>query len=81
MAIIPWNNAMTHFCTMTSVLANKSAGEASGTPFVFYYYLEHPGANKLVVQRGRFAGWDRNAFRFFAYPDQGGVIIPAGNKR
>jgi inner membrane protein len=36
---------------------------SSGAPFVFYYYLEHPGANKLVVQRGRFAGWDRNAFR------------------
>ncbi len=36
---------------------------SSDAPFVFYYYLEHPDANKLVVQRGRFAGWDRKAFR------------------
>ena len=27
--------------------------------FVFYYYLQHPGDNKLVVQRGRFEGWNR----------------------
>ncbi|MBL0056516.1 MAG: metal-dependent hydrolase [Chitinophagaceae bacterium] len=27
--------------------------------FAFHYYLQHPGENKLVVQRGRFAGWDR----------------------
>ena len=26
--------------------------------FVFHYQLENPGSNKLVVQRGRFAGWD-----------------------
>ena len=31
-------------------------------PFVFYYYLEHPEENNLLVQRGRFAGWDRGAF-------------------
>jgi inner membrane protein len=31
-------------------------------PFVFYYFLEHPGDNKLIVQRGRFARWDRSAF-------------------
>ena len=30
--------------------------------FVFYYYLQHPDANKMLVQRGRFAGWDRTAF-------------------
>ncbi|MEI2738131.1 MAG: metal-dependent hydrolase [Chitinophagaceae bacterium] len=30
-------------------------------PFVFYYYLGHPGENKLVVQRGRFARWDWSA--------------------
>lgn len=27
--------------------------------FVFHYYLQHPFANKLVVQRGRFEGWNR----------------------
>ena len=30
--------------------------------FVFHYFLQHPGDNKLVVQRGRFAGWDWNVF-------------------
>lgn len=28
-------------------------------PFVFHYYLAHPDANRVVVQRGRFAGWNR----------------------
>lgn len=31
--------------------------------FVFHYYLDHPNDNKLVVQRGRFAKWDRASFR------------------
>lgn len=26
--------------------------------FVFHYFLKHPAANKLVVQRGRFEGWN-----------------------
>jgi inner membrane protein len=26
--------------------------------FVFYYFLQHPEQNKLVVQRGRFTGWN-----------------------
>jgi inner membrane protein len=26
--------------------------------FVFHYYLQHPNDNKLVVQRGRFEGWN-----------------------
>lgn len=32
-------------------------------PFVFYYYLQHPSGNEFVVQRGRFARWDKDAFR------------------
>ncbi len=28
-------------------------------PFVFHYYLQPPADNKLVVQRGRFANWNR----------------------
>ena len=32
-------------------------------PFAFYYYLQHPTENKMLVQRGRFAGWDPDAFR------------------
>lgn len=27
--------------------------------FVFHYYLQHPEDNKLVVQRGRFTGWNK----------------------
>jgi inner membrane protein len=27
--------------------------------FVFHYFLQYPDENKLVVQRGRFAGWNR----------------------
>lgn len=27
-------------------------------PFVFYYYLEHPSDNELLIQRGRFARWN-----------------------
>ncbi len=27
--------------------------------FVFHYYLQHPANNELVVQRGRFAKWDK----------------------
>lgn len=30
--------------------------------FVFHYYLQHPNDNKLVVQRGRFAKWNREVF-------------------
>jgi inner membrane protein len=30
-------------------------------PFAFYYFLGHPDKNKLIVQRGRFARWDRSA--------------------
>jgi inner membrane protein len=30
--------------------------------FVFHYYLKDSADNKLVVQRGRFEGWNRNAF-------------------
>lgn len=34
-----------------------------GAPFVFYYYLRHPDDNQFLVQRGRFARWDRSAFQ------------------
>ena len=30
-------------------------------PFTFRFLLDHPGNNTLVVQRGRFTGWDRDA--------------------
>lgn len=31
--------------------------------FVFQYYLKHPTDNDFVVQRGRFANWNRNTVR------------------
>jgi len=33
--------------------------------FVFHYFLQRPGDNKVIVQRGRFAGWDGATFRAF----------------
>ncbi len=33
--------------------------------FVFHYYLQDSDANKLVVQRGRFANWNWESIRFF----------------
>ena len=33
--------------------------------FVFHYFLQRPGENQVVVQRGRFAGWDRRTFHLF----------------
>lgn len=30
--------------------------------FVFHYYLLHPDENIMVVQRGRFEGWDQQVF-------------------
>jgi inner membrane protein len=31
--------------------------------FVFHYYLQYPNDNKLVVQRGRFEGWNWNVVK------------------
>jgi len=33
--------------------------------FVFHYYLEYPGNNRVIVQRGRFAGWNAETLRAF----------------
>jgi len=33
--------------------------------FVFHYYLHQPGENGVILQRGRFAGWNRETFRVF----------------
>jgi inner membrane protein len=34
--------------------------EQPGERFVFHYFLTHPENNHLVVQRGRFAKWNRS---------------------
>lgn len=36
-----------------------------GARFVFYYYLQHPAANTMLVQRGRMAGWNADAWLTF----------------
>ena len=33
--------------------------------FVFHYFLQRPGDNLVILQRGRFAGWDRHAVQAF----------------
>jgi len=33
--------------------------------FVFYYFLQYPDENTLVVQRGRFTGWNRQTAKAF----------------
>ena len=33
--------------------------------FVFHYFLQRPGENGVVMQRGRFAGWDGRALKTF----------------
>ena len=32
--------------------------------FVFHYFLQYPTENKLVVQRGRFTGWNKEEIKF-----------------
>jgi inner membrane protein len=34
-------------------------------PFAFHYYLDKPGANEMVTQRGRLAAWNRKTFKSF----------------
>jgi inner membrane protein len=46
----------------TTVFNDLRFGEMKGwedpkARFVFHYFLEYPDNNKIVVQRGRFAGW------------------------
>lgn len=40
--------------------------ETQPAPFIFYYYIDQPDKNVLVVQRGRVQGWNQQVlFRFF----------------
>ena len=47
----------------TTVFNDLRFGEMRGwedpkARFVFHYFLEYPGYNEIVVQRGRFSGWN-----------------------
>ncbi len=39
--------------------------------FVFHYFLQQPDDNKLIVQRGRFAGWDWEVLKTFLHRIKG----------
>lgn len=39
--------------------------------FVFYYYLQYPSANTLLIQRGRMAGWNAEAWKGLFHRIQG----------
>lgn len=48
------------------MLFGEQLGWARPDPkFVFYYYLQPPSDNKLIVQRGRFAGWNKAEIQTF----------------
>ncbi|HWB91011.1 MAG TPA: metal-dependent hydrolase [Puia sp.] len=52
----------------TTVFNDLRFGEMRGwddpkARFVFHYYLQYPQANEIVVQRGRFAGWNWHTVR------------------
>ena len=52
----------------TTVFNDLRFGEMRGwedpkARFVFHYFLQYPKANEIVVQRGRFAGWNLHTVR------------------
>jgi inner membrane protein len=52
----------------TLVFNDLRFGQANGwsdpqAPFTFRWYLQKPDENLLVIQRGRFSGWNREAVR------------------
>ena len=54
----------------TMVLYVLRFGQVTGwhdptNKFAFYYYLDCPGANELVTQRGRFENWNRTTLKSF----------------
>jgi len=54
----------------TLVFNNLCFGEIVGwceqqPKFVCHYYMQYPDNNKMIVQRGRFAKWDKQTFTLF----------------
>lgn len=52
--------------TFNDLRFGEMAGWAESQPgFVFHYFLNYPDDNKMVVQRGRFAKWDKKILQSF----------------
>jgi len=56
------------YASDTLVFNDLRFGQEAGwnnlsNPFAFHFYLDHPDDNALVVQRGRFARWDKASMR------------------
>jgi len=54
----------------TIVFNDMRFGEINGwnspiPKFVFYYYLQYPANNNMIIQRGRFAKWDKQQLSSF----------------
>lgn len=54
-----WNDSL----VFNDLRFGQIAGWVSpASRFSFYYYVDYPAQNKLLVQRGRFAGWNKKSF-------------------
>jgi inner membrane protein len=58
-----WNDTLLVFNDLR--FGQMKGWEDGRAHFVFHYFLQHPGDNAVIVQRGRFAGWDLRTFRDF----------------
>jgi inner membrane protein len=58
----------TQYYNDTLVFNDLRFGQVTGcmnpaNRFAFYYYLQQPDNNQLLIQRGRFANWDAHTLR------------------
>jgi inner membrane protein len=58
-----WNDTLLVFNDLR--FGQMKGWEDGRAHFVFHYFLQHPGDNAVIVQRGRFAGWNVRTFRDF----------------
>jgi inner membrane protein len=55
-----WNDTLLVFNDLR--FGQMKGWEDGRAHFVFHYFLEHPGDNAVIVQRGRFSGWNGRTF-------------------
>lgn len=58
-----WNDTLLVFNDLR--FGQMKGWEDGRAHFVFHYFLEHPANNAVIVQRGRFSGWNGRTFRDF----------------